>query len=708
MLTVFECDSLDSLQCESYINPISVYQAVQSPPKERLCGLTLSFLIILQVPSSSFKIIIMKRLLFLLNRRWTSFIILLMTANLSYAGYYSFKVDGVYYKVLKSTSWGDSENEVGVYGDEFYRYYNGDVVIPEYVNNGGRTYKVTTVLSGCFCYDGYSWGRPDYTSITLPATIRHIEYHAFGPRVPRLILLGPPPYIERFPSELYDYPYISGRVACSRKLSLANNSFDIDYDEEAKSKRYSDTRYYDWGNDFSMYYYGDKTDDYWDEDYFTTIVHPLDCFDRLVVSNDYYLDYLNDLSWHTNTGGDYDEQSIYTVVPIDSMAPSQIEGLYNDFCNNVSDNLTRLSTLLKEQRERYSDDDKVLNYNPLLFQLGYCIWVNVYSNSYILDYTDGIYYDRSSYIWDDGLYYDRDGFLDIDNFDSWAKLIRCYAAIFKNSKQNYINSDISNRLIEDYADLEDYAERAGDYIWNHSFNLDWGDYVYMRLFQMSVYDDYNYSLLIDDVFQGNDDYYDIMFHLYYDLSRQICPFSNSIDMFKGYLCNVDEMVNRLTLVDDALIQMKDENNGEVNESFNRLINNRDIVARKELSLHINIDSILYDLDRVIGDIPIIINRAICDSTYSSWKEAVSLPETMANLYFEKQSQMESMISQYETSLYELENELNDFITAVNIPVDKERVSNQWILLDGKMIQGSPDRPGIYLYEGKKIQIKYRN
>lgn len=661
----------------------------------------------------------MKRLLFLLNRRWTSFIILLMTATLSYAGYYSFKVDGVYYQVLKSTSWGDSDNEVGVYGDNYYRY-NGDVVIPEYVNYDGRTYKVTTLLSGCFYYyDGY-WGPTYITSITLPATIRHIEYHAFGPRVPRLILLGPPPYIERFPSELYsdsyystssyyndegevifyDYPYISGRVACSRKLSLANNSFDIDYDEEAKSKRYSDTRYYDWGNDFSMYYYGDKTDDYWDEDYFTTIVHPLDCFDRLVVSNDYYLDYLNDLSWNTNTGWIYDQQYINTVVPIDSMSPSQIEGLYNDFCDNVSDNLTRLSTLLKEQSDSYSDDDKVLNYNPLLFQI---------DDDYV-DINYYYYYDNYSYIIDD-IYCDWwDGrlCLYIDNFDSWAKLIRCYAAIFKNSKQNYINSDISNRLIEDYADLEDYAERSGDYIWYHSFNLDWGDYVYMRLFQMYVYDYYNYSLLIDDVFQGNDDYYDIMSHLYYDLSRQICPFSNSIDMFKGYLCNVDEMVNRLTLVDDALIQMKDENNGEVNESFNRLINNRDIVARKELSLHINIDSILYDLDRVIRDIPIIINRAICDSTYSSWKEAVSLPETMANLYFEKQSQMESMISQYETSLYELENELNDFITAVNIPVDRERVSDQWILLDGKMIQGRPDRPSIYLYEGKKFQIKYRN
>ena len=82
---------------------------------------------------------------------------------------YSFAVDGIYYKIT-------SENEVAVTykyywnggddPDEWYSDYSGDIVIPPYVTNNGKTYSVTAI--GDHAFEECS----DVTSLSIPSTMK--------------------------------------------------------------------------------------------------------------------------------------------------------------------------------------------------------------------------------------------------------------------------------------------------------------------------------------------------------------------------------------------------------------------------------------------------------------------------------------------------------------------------------------------------------
>ena len=77
---------------------------------------------------------------------------------------YDFKVDGIYYNVI-----GDNEVEVTYRNFE----YEGDVVIPEFVTNGGVKYKVTQIGEYAF------YRCMKMTSIVIPNSVTSIEAVAF-------------------------------------------------------------------------------------------------------------------------------------------------------------------------------------------------------------------------------------------------------------------------------------------------------------------------------------------------------------------------------------------------------------------------------------------------------------------------------------------------------------------------------------------------
>ena len=80
---------------------------------------------------------------------------------------YDFMVDGIYYK--KS-----SDDLVGVsYKDMSFGTYSGDIVVPDEVEYEGVTYTVDHVCHNAFAEC------PDLTSVSLPNSMRYIEYNAF-------------------------------------------------------------------------------------------------------------------------------------------------------------------------------------------------------------------------------------------------------------------------------------------------------------------------------------------------------------------------------------------------------------------------------------------------------------------------------------------------------------------------------------------------
>lgn len=85
-----------------------------------------------------------------------------------------FNVDGIFYNVL---SLSDCTVEVTFQGNAYNSYadeYSGDVVIPETVTYGGKTFTVTAIGLSAFS------GCQNLTSVTLPSTITKIDEYGFN------------------------------------------------------------------------------------------------------------------------------------------------------------------------------------------------------------------------------------------------------------------------------------------------------------------------------------------------------------------------------------------------------------------------------------------------------------------------------------------------------------------------------------------------
>ncbi len=85
-----------------------------------------------------------------------------------------FNVDGIFYNVL---SLSDCTVEVTFQGNAYNSYadeYSGDVVIPETVTYGGKTFTVTAIGLSAFS------GCQNLTSVTLPSTITQIDEYGFN------------------------------------------------------------------------------------------------------------------------------------------------------------------------------------------------------------------------------------------------------------------------------------------------------------------------------------------------------------------------------------------------------------------------------------------------------------------------------------------------------------------------------------------------
>lgn len=98
-------------------------------------------------------------------RRFHILLFMLVVAVSAY-GYGSFTVDEIKYE------YESQYDGVSVEGVE-NASISGEIVIPETVTNGGKTYPVTMIGYGAFenC--------TNITSVVLPNSIRAIEYHAF-------------------------------------------------------------------------------------------------------------------------------------------------------------------------------------------------------------------------------------------------------------------------------------------------------------------------------------------------------------------------------------------------------------------------------------------------------------------------------------------------------------------------------------------------
>lgn len=92
---------------------------------------------------------------------------------------YDFTVNGIYY----SYGWDDDAGDFGpgstfvgvVYGDrDNYNSYSGDVIIPETVTYGGRTYVVIEILANAF------YNCTGLTSVTIPKSVVWISTNVFG------------------------------------------------------------------------------------------------------------------------------------------------------------------------------------------------------------------------------------------------------------------------------------------------------------------------------------------------------------------------------------------------------------------------------------------------------------------------------------------------------------------------------------------------
>ena len=82
---------------------------------------------------------------------------------------YTFEHEGIYYYVLSN-----SANTVAVtYKSTSYNSYSGDVKIPEYVEYGGKEYKVTEIFQRAFQQSS------NLTSVSIPKTVCLIDKDAF-------------------------------------------------------------------------------------------------------------------------------------------------------------------------------------------------------------------------------------------------------------------------------------------------------------------------------------------------------------------------------------------------------------------------------------------------------------------------------------------------------------------------------------------------
>lgn len=92
----------------------------------------------------------------------------LVSASASAVIPYDFTADGIFYRVT-------SDSTVAVsYGDKAKASYTAaTVVIPASVANDGKTYSVTEIADSAF------WGSTAVTSITIPRTIKKMDYRAF-------------------------------------------------------------------------------------------------------------------------------------------------------------------------------------------------------------------------------------------------------------------------------------------------------------------------------------------------------------------------------------------------------------------------------------------------------------------------------------------------------------------------------------------------
>ena len=92
---------------------------------------------------------------------------------------YDFTVDGIYYNYGwddDAGDWGPGSSFVGVvYGDrENYNSYSGDIIIPETVTYGGRTYDVIEILANAF------YNCTGLTSVTIPKSVVWISTEVFA------------------------------------------------------------------------------------------------------------------------------------------------------------------------------------------------------------------------------------------------------------------------------------------------------------------------------------------------------------------------------------------------------------------------------------------------------------------------------------------------------------------------------------------------
>ncbi len=89
------------------------------------------------------------------------------------ASAYTFKVDGIYYKILSETDKSVSVTYKNVNNYGYHSDYTGDIVVPSTVTFAGTSYDVTRIGSYAFSYCS------GMTSIKLPKSISEIDIYAF-------------------------------------------------------------------------------------------------------------------------------------------------------------------------------------------------------------------------------------------------------------------------------------------------------------------------------------------------------------------------------------------------------------------------------------------------------------------------------------------------------------------------------------------------